>query len=142
MFNHWIEQDDALYIPMIDARRMEVYTAIYDASLHAIVEPQAMILNEQTVADLPIGNHPLVVMGNGSDKARQLFADIPNASFIADVKPVAIDMMALSEKAYREQAFADVAYSTPLYLKEFQVTKSKKDILGNHHSISDAGHKL
>jgi tRNA threonylcarbamoyladenosine biosynthesis protein TsaB len=50
--------------------------------------------------------------------------------FVDGVKPVAVDMMALAEKAYREQDFIDVAYSTPLYLKEFQAIKPKNPVLG------------
>ena len=72
--------------------------------------------------------HTLVLMGNGSDKARQVIVH-EHARFIEGIKPVAVDMMALSEKAYREQAFIDVAYSTPLYLKEFQATKPKNPVL-------------
>ena len=67
-------------------------------------------------------------MGNGSDKARDVL-NHERVKFIDGIKPVAVDMMALAEKAYREQAFIDVAYSTPLYLKEFQATKPKNPVL-------------
>ena len=68
-------------------------------------------------------------MGNGSDKARQVLTR-DGVRFVEGVKPVAVDMMALAEKAYREQDFIDVAYSTPLYLKEFQAIKPKNPVLG------------
>lgn len=128
MFNHFIEEDDVLFVPMIDARRMEVYTAVYNPALETVLEPQAMILDEHSFEDLLQQGHTLVLMGNGSDKARQVISH-ERARFIEGVKPVAVDMMALAEKAYREQAFIDVAYSTPLYLKEFQATKPKNPVL-------------
>ncbi len=128
MFNHFIEGDKVLYVPMIDARRMEVYTAVYDSALTSVVEPQAMILDERSFEDLLEKGYSLVAMGNGSDKAREVLTH-EHMRFIGGIKPVAVDMMALAEKAYREQAFIDVAYSTPLYLKEFQATKPKNTVL-------------
>lgn len=125
MFNHFIEEDNVLYVPMIDARRMEVYTAAYNAALEPVVAPQAMILDENSFADLLEQGYTLVVMGNGSDKARQVLTH-DRVRFIGGIKPVAVEMLALAEKAWREQQFLDVAYSTPLYLKEFQATKPKR----------------
>lgn len=127
MFNHFIDEDELLYVPMIDARRMEVYTAAYNPALEAVIEPQAMILDENSFADI-LESHKVVFMGNGSTKARDVIKH-PNAIFIDGVKPVAVDMLALSEKAFRESSFIDVAYSTPLYLKEFQATTPKKKVL-------------
>lgn len=127
MFNHFIDEDNLLYVPMIDARRMEVYTAVYNPALEAVLEPQAMILDEHSLEQLLAEGHTLVLMGNGSDKARQVLTR-QGVCFIGGVKPVAVDMMALAEKAYREQSFIDVAYSTPLYLKEFQATKPRNPL--------------
>lgn len=128
MFNHFIDEDKLLYVPMIDARRMEVYTAAYTPALEALVEPQAMILDEHSFESLLDEGYTLVAVGNGSDKARELLKH-DHMRFIAGIKPVALEMMALAEKAFREQQFIDVAYSTPLYLKEFQATKPKNPIL-------------
>lgn len=128
MFNHFIEEDNVLYVPMIDARRMEVYTAVYNPALDDVLEPQAMILDEHSFERLLEQGYTLVAMGNGSDKAREVLTH-ERMRFIGGVKPVAVDMMALAEKAYREQQFIDVAYSTPLYLKEFQATKPKNPLL-------------
>ena len=128
MFNHFIDEDKLLYVPMIDARRMEVYTAAYTPALEAVLEPQAMILDEHSFETLLDEGYTLVVMGNGSDKAREVLKH-DHMRFIAGIKPVALEMMALAEKAFREQQFIDVAYSTPLYLKEFQATKPKNPIL-------------
>ena len=128
MFNHFIDEERLLYVPMIDARRMEVYTAAYTPALEALVEPQAMILDEHSFKNLLDEGYTLVAIGNGSDKAREVLKH-DRMRFIAGVKPVALEMMALAEKAFREQQFIDVAYSTPLYLKEFQATKPKNPIL-------------
>lgn len=128
MFNHFIDEDKMLYVPMIDARRMEVYTAAYTPALEALVEPQAMILDEHSFVSLLDEGYTLVAVGNGSDKAREELKH-DHMRFIAGIKPVALEMMALAEKAFREQQFIDVAYSTPLYLKEFQATKPKNPIL-------------
>lgn len=128
MFHHFIDDEKVLFIPMIDARRMEVYTAAYDSALEPVVEPQAMILDESSFSNLLSQGYTLVVMGNGSDKSRQVLKH-DRIRFVEGIKPVAVDMLALSEKAYREQDFIDVAYSTPLYLKDFQATKPKNPIL-------------
>ena len=125
MFHHFIDEDNVLYVPMIDARRMEVYTAVYTPALETVMEPQAMILDEHSFGDLLEQGHTLILMGNGSDKATQMITH-ERVRFIPGIKPVAVDMMALAEKACREQHFIDVAYSTPLYLKEFQATKPKR----------------
>lgn len=128
MFHHFMDEEKLLYVPMIDARRMEVYTAAYNTALEPVLEPQAMILDEGSFAELVSQGYTLVVMGNGSDKSRQVLKN-ENFRFVEGVKPVAVDMLALSEKAFREQDFIDVAYSTPLYLKDFQATKPKNPIL-------------
>lgn len=126
MFQEFFD-DDTLYVPMIDARRMEVYTAVYNNSLEAIEEPQALILNEDSFASL-LASHQLVFIGNGAQKAKDVIKH-QNARFMPDVKPVAVDMLALAEKSFRERHFIDVAYSTPLYLKDFQATVAKKKVL-------------
>jgi tRNA threonylcarbamoyladenosine biosynthesis protein TsaB len=127
MFNNCFDDDNLLYVPMIDARRLEVYTAVYSSDLNAVIEPQAMVLDDNSFSEL-LPNHKLIVCGNGSDKASKLL-NATNFEFIHGVKPVALDMMALAEKFYRESKFIDIAYSTPLYLKEFQPTTPKKNLL-------------
>lgn len=129
MFSHFIDEDKLLYVPMIDARRMEVYTAAYTPALEAVVEPQAMILDEHSFEAQLDEGFALVLMGNGSDKARDVMTR-DGVRHIPGIKSVALDMLALSEKAFREGNFIDVAYSTPLYLKEFQATKPKNPVLG------------
>lgn len=126
MFKEFFD-DEELFVPMIDARRMEVYTAVYNSALEAVVEPQPMIIDEGTFSDLLAG-HKLVMFGNGSDKVKDIIKS-PNALFLPGIKPVALDMAVLSEMAYRNNDFIDVAYSTPLYLKEFQATTPKHKVV-------------
>ncbi len=115
---------DALYAPMLDARRMEVYTAIYDLGLNELVKPTPLIL-EPSSYDKWLDRSPVMFFGNGSDKARDVISH-PNARFIADIMPMATDMVALAERSFARREFLDLAYSTPNYLKEFQATKPKK----------------
>ena len=134
MFNHMID-DGSLYVPMIDARRMEVYTAVYNAALEAVVEPRSMILEPGCFSDL-LGDNKLVFMGNGSDKAQPL-VDHANALFLPGIKPVALDMVALSELAFRRGEFIDVAYSTPSYLKQYNAAKPHNKVLDRLKSQSN-----
>ena len=129
MFANFFDEDNLLYVPMLDARRSEVYTAVYTPALVAQLEPQPMILTADSFSQFRAdGNHKLVLMGNGSDKARSILSPGDDLHFVEGVKPVAMDMMALAEKHFREGNFIDVAYSTPLYLKDFQATTPKKRI--------------
>ena len=126
MFRCFLEEE-VLYAPMLDARRMEVYTAVYNNRLEEVVPMQPMILDENSFAEV-LADKKVLMMGNGSTKARDVIKHA-NARFIDDVKPEAVDMLALAEKAFREGDFADVAYSTPIYLKDFQATTPKNKVL-------------
>lgn len=127
MFNHDIAPD-ALFVPMMDARRMEVYTAIYDIALETILSPTPLILDETSYQQWINSGKEILFFGNGSDKARELFEQYNNVRFISDISPLAIDMMALSDRAFAQKQFLDLAYSTPKYLKDFQATKPKNII--------------
>lgn len=127
MFGRFSDEDDVLYVPMIDARRMEVYTAVYDKALNEIMSPTALVIGENSFSDLLVQHH-LIFMGNGAGKVEEVIKS-DYAEFLPGIKPVAIDMMALAEKAFREKKFIDVAYSTPLYLKEFRATRSKRKVI-------------
>ncbi len=124
MFNHHGITLESRFAPMIDARRMEVYTCVLDMWLKELMPVQPLILEPDSY-DKWLSEGPLLFMGNGVEKARGVI-NHPNAVFLEGIQPLAADMLALSEKAYREQKFLDVAYSTPEYLKEFQGTKPKK----------------
>ncbi|MEG0010678.1 MAG: tRNA (adenosine(37)-N6)-threonylcarbamoyltransferase complex dimerization subunit type 1 TsaB [Muribaculaceae bacterium] len=125
MFNHEITDDDTLFVPMIDARRMEVFTGVYDIALNEIIKQAPLIIDENAFSDLINTGKKLLFFGNGAEKTYNAIKN-DNIKFIPNIKPVALDMIALSEKAFRNNDFIDLAYSTPKYLKEFQATISKK----------------
>lgn len=116
--------DDALICPMIDARRMEVYAAIYDRALQVKRETAADIVDENSYLEF-LENHPVYFFGNGAAKCREKIKH-PNAKFIDDINPLAKMMAPLAEKAMAEKQFEDVAYFEPYYLKEFIATQPKK----------------
>ena len=105
-----------IFFPMIDARRMEVFTAGYDALMNVVVEPVAMILDEASFANSLLKNHG-VFFGNGAEKWRSLCRH-PHASF-AEIKSNALAMSILAYKKYERKQFTELAYSQPFYLKEF-----------------------
>lgn len=126
MFGYPDELDgDPIFVPMIDARRMEVYTAAYDMGLNELMAPQPLILDSGSYADLIATGRPILIFGNGSDKAAPVLT-APNVRHIPGVQPLAVDMLALADMAYARRDFLDLAYSVPAYLKDFQTTKPKK----------------
>ena len=108
--------DDYLLCPMIDARRMEVYTAIYTPSLEIIIAPTAKVLDSQSF-DLHLEKNKILFFGNGSQKMKNLTNHV-NA-FFAEQNIGAVEMVALAEKKFQNGEFADLAYSEPYYLKDF-----------------------
>lgn len=126
MFSDFFDED-VMFAPMIDARRMEVFTAVYDYALRPVLAPKPLILDEESYREYLVRG-PVIFFGNGSDKARQLLENHPNANFITEIHPTAANMMALADKAYLNKDFLDLAYSTPAYLKEFQATVAKSKL--------------
>lgn len=125
--------DDTIFVPMLDARRMEVYTAAYDFGLTPLVPPAPLILNEVEhpyEAVLSTGR-PVMFFGNGMPKWREALGAgaPPNAIFVDGVEPLAVDMIALAERAYARRDFLDTAYCTPEYLKDFQATRPRNRVL-------------
>ncbi len=125
MFSGMEIPDGALYAPMIDARRMEVFTAVYDAALQPLMQPQPLILDENNYRGWT-DSTKVLFFGNGSDKARDLITST-NAIFVPDIKPLAVDMLALAERAWMRRDFIDLAYSTPWYRKDFQPTRPRSE---------------
>lgn len=125
MFSTLDIDPETIFVPMIDARRMEVYTAAYDFALTPLLEPQPLILDTDSYAGLIATGRPVLLFGNGSSKAADVIK-APNVTFVEDVDPLAVDMIALAEKAYASRDFLDLAYSVPVYLKDFIATKPKK----------------
>lgn len=116
--------DDALLCPMIDARRMEVYAAVYDRALRPLRPTSADIVDEHSYTEF-LADRPVYFFGNGSAKCREVLQH-PNAHFIENIHPLAKWMFPLAEKANARQEFKDVAYFEPFYLKEFVASKPKK----------------
>ena len=111
------------YAPMIDARRMEVYTAVYNPYLEPVKQVSNLILDEQAYSDF-LTRDKVVFCGNGTTKALALLSDNSNAIF-CNTKTSARYLLALGHQKYIEQNFADIAYFEPFYLKEFQAGKKK-----------------
>lgn len=109
---------DDLLVPMIDARRMEVYASVFDAELRRINDTTAMVVNENTFDDLS-GNHRLWLFGDGAPKLSKLFENQTNINVISGFRPCAAYMKVLAEQALKAQDFVDVAYFEPFYLKDF-----------------------
>lgn len=102
--------------PMIDARRMEVFTAIYTKELQTVKEPIAITLDEKSF-DGELMDHSICFFGNGSNKFQKI-KEHSNASF-AEIKFDASEMVSLVEEKFSKKQFSDLAYAEPLYLKEF-----------------------
>lgn len=116
--------DDALLCPMIDARRMEVYCALYERSLKAVAPVQAKVIDEHSFLD-QLERRPIYFFGNGSSKCKEVIRH-PNAHFIDNIHPLAKYMGPLAEKSHVRGEFADVAYFEPFYLKDFIAGKPKQ----------------
>lgn len=126
MFGNYIDEN-SYYVPMIDARRMEVFAGVYDSALQEVMPARPVILTHDSFSEYLGQGRKLVFVGNGAEKAANLIKH-PDVVYIPGVKPAAVDMLALSEMAFRKGDFIDIAYSTPNYLKEFQATTPKKKI--------------
>ena len=119
-----IEKATDLLCPMIDARRMEVFTAVYDKELKVVIEPNACIVDETTFSAL-LDKQRILFFGSGSLKFSSLIEN-SNAEF-AYINADASHLGRLSFKRFLGKHFAELAYAEPLYLKEFH-TPVKKPI--------------
>ena len=102
--------------PMIDARRMEVFTALYDLELNIVQKPAALILDADSF-NKELENNSILFLGNGSAKWKPV-CNHPHA-FFADVIQTAEHLAPLAERLFLQGKFADLAYEEPVYLKEF-----------------------
>jgi len=117
LLNETVVEDDALLCPMLDARRMEVYAAIYTRGLKEVRPVSADIVEAETYAEY-LDRGPVYFFGNGAEKCIQTI-NHPNAHFIDSVNPLAKNMFPLSEKCMAQKEYQDVAYFVPFYLKDF-----------------------
>lgn len=120
-------EDEALLCPMIDARRMEVYAALYDRALKPVRGIQADVVDADTYRQW-LEDRPVYFFGNGAAKCMDTI-NHPNAHLIEGIEPVAKWMMPLAERKMLNDIHEDVAYFVPYYLKDF-VAKLPKDELG------------
>ena len=112
-------------IPMLDARRMEVYTAIFDETKKWIQETTAEVLTENTFTSI-VNEQSCLIIGDGAIKFKTLHPKI-NASYTNEIHyPVAKDMITLALKKFNAKEFEDLAYFEPFYLKDFKTTPPKK----------------
>lgn len=122
--NLYTGEGDFLIVPMIDARRMEVYTANFNSKGEQLTPVEAKILDETSyAAELAAG--PVLFTGNGAEKFKELVGDNPNA-FFAPQEPHAAGMRVIAANRLEAGEFEDNAYFEPFYLKDFVAGKPKK----------------
>ena len=117
-------EEGALLCPMLDARRMEVYAAIYDRALKPVREVGADIVDQNTYREW-LDRQPVYFFGNGAKKCMDVIQH-PNARYIDGVEPLAKWMQPLAERRFLQEQFEDVAYFVPFYLKDFVAKMPKK----------------
>ena len=118
------EQENALIVPMLDARRMEVYAEVLDRALRVVRPIQADIVDADTYKEY-LDQHPVYFFGNGAAKCMETI-NHPNAHLVEGIEPLAKNMAPLAEKRFVEGKFEDVAYFVPFYLKDFVAKMPKK----------------
>ena len=116
-------KEEGIIIPMLDARRMEVYSAVFDANHSQIRETQAQIL-ETNIFDEYLNTSKVYFIGSGVEKAKEII-NHPNAVFVEDKLPSANEMSSLSYAKFKKSDIEDVAYFEPYYLKDFIAIKPK-----------------
>ncbi len=123
LLRHELE-DDALVCPMLDARRMEVYAAVYDRALREIRPVGADVVDADTYRGY-LDEHPVYFFGPGAAKCMDTI-NHPNAHLIEGIEPLAKYMQPLAERRFLNGEFEDVAYFVPFYLKDFVAKQPKK----------------
>jgi tRNA threonylcarbamoyladenosine biosynthesis protein TsaB len=119
------EKHNALLCPMIDAKRLEVYTALFDSELNYLEETKAVILDEHFLEKY-IPENKIVFFGSGAEKLKPLLQNNPNAIFYDEFLISSKGMIALAEEKFNKKDFEDVAYFEPYYLKDFVPTVAKQ----------------
>lgn len=120
---HQIKIEKGVIVSMLDARRMEVYSAIFNVKYQQIRDTQAQILDEQSFKDY-LDKGKVYFIGNGVEKTKTLI-NHPNAIFIENKLPSANQMSVLANNKYKKNDTEDVAYFEPYYLKDFIALKPK-----------------
>lgn len=120
------DEPKKLLCPLIDARRMEVYTSVFKPDLSTIEEVNAKIIDDKSFLDI-LDKYEILFFGNGAEKCKETITH-KNALFIDKINNSADFMSDLSEKAFQNKDFEDLAYFEPFYLKDFVATIPKKTI--------------
>jgi tRNA threonylcarbamoyladenosine biosynthesis protein TsaB len=120
---HQVKATNGVIVPMLDARRMEVYSAVFDSSYNEIRAIEAQILDENSFKDY-LAKSKVYFVGNGVEKAQTIIQH-ENAVFIEDRLPSANEMSMLAYDKYKKNDIEDVAYFEPYYLKDFIALKPK-----------------
>jgi tRNA threonylcarbamoyladenosine biosynthesis protein TsaB len=123
---HKEEFERALLCPMIDARRMEVFTCLYTPSGEEVENISAKIIDQDSFTEY-LSSHKIIFFGSGMEKCRMVLSH-PNALFFSGVFPHASSLAALAEETYRKNVFEDLAYFEPFYLKDFIATIPKRGL--------------
>ena len=119
-----INEENALLCPMIDARRMEVYSQFFDRALNEVRSISADIVENNTYDDI-LAQQPVYFFGNGAENCHEVLTH-RNAHIIEGIVPLAKNMYPLAEKRMANEQFEDVAYFVPFYLKDFVAKEAKK----------------
>ena len=117
-------EEDALIVPMLDARRMEVYAKVMDRALKEVRPIQADIVDAETYKEY-LDRGTVYFFGNGAEKCMEVI-NHPNARLVKGIEPLAKNMAPLAERRFVEGKFEDVAYFIPFYLKDFVAKMPKK----------------
>lgn len=117
------DEADDLIVPLIDARRMEVYTATYDKNMNEKIPAQALVADENSFSSL-LETNKIVFCGNGTEKLKKI---LPHSNaFFSGTHSDATHLAQLSRQSFQQKEFASLAYTEPLYLKEFYSATFKK----------------
>ncbi|PIE86115.1 MAG: tRNA (adenosine(37)-N6)-threonylcarbamoyltransferase complex dimerization subunit type 1 TsaB [Bacteroidia bacterium] len=117
------ETKNHIICPLLDARRMEVYACMRDFQMNEIMETQAIVIDENTFSKL-LQQKKIYFVGNATEKVSTVLQH-KNAIFISDFLPSAKHLVGISETAFMNKQFVDVAYFEPFYLKDFVATKPR-----------------
>ncbi len=117
-----IKDSDALYCPLIDARRMEVYTCLYSYSGERLSDIEALIIDENTFTE-KLSTHKIIFFGDGAEKIKPIYSNHANAHFIDHVFPSASYMQKEALENFHSTNLEDLIYFEPYYLKEFYIPK-------------------
>ncbi|MBC5994671.1 tRNA (adenosine(37)-N6)-threonylcarbamoyltransferase complex dimerization subunit type 1 TsaB [Pontibacter cellulosilyticus] len=125
VINYTANPERFLFCPMLDARRMEVYTCVLSHTLEEVMPIAPVILTEDSLHEL-LQNNQVIFFGSGAEKFKTFAKNNVNALFVDGVVPSAIPVGKLALRKYEKQIFEDVAYYEPFYLKDVYITSASK----------------